>query len=81
MQSKLTLRLDASLIKRAKAQARKAGKSLSQMVAEYFSLLSEESHNFSAMNLPPLTKSLHGKLRGSDANREEYQRYLEKKHR
>ena len=37
MQTKLTLRLDDRLIRDAKHYARQSGKSLSQMVAEYFS--------------------------------------------
>ena len=37
MQTKLTLRLDDRLIRDAKHHARQSGKSLSQMVAEYFS--------------------------------------------
>ncbi len=36
MQTKLTLRLDEALIQRAKAEARRTGKSVSQLVAEYF---------------------------------------------
>lgn len=38
-QTKLTLRLDADLISRAKASAAKQGKSLSQIVADYFAAL------------------------------------------
>ena len=37
MQTKLTLRLDDQLVKDAKQHARQTGKSLSQMVTEYFS--------------------------------------------
>ena len=36
MQTKLTLRLDAHLIAQAKARAQRQGKSLSQVVADYF---------------------------------------------
>ena len=39
MQTKLTLRLEEQLIERAKAHAKKRGKSVSQMVADYFALL------------------------------------------
>ena len=39
MQTKLTLRVDEKLVKKAKAYAKKTGKSVSQLVAEYFSLL------------------------------------------
>jgi predicted HicB family RNase H-like nuclease len=36
MKSKLTLRLEESLIKQAKKRAKQKGTSVSQMVAEYF---------------------------------------------
>ncbi len=39
MQTNVTLRLDERLVRRAKACARRSGKSVSQMVAEYFLLL------------------------------------------
>jgi hypothetical protein len=39
MQTKLTLRLDDELINREKSYAKKSGKSVSQIVAAYFSLL------------------------------------------
>jgi predicted HicB family RNase H-like nuclease len=39
METKLTLRLDEKLIGRAKSYARKSRKSVSQLVADYFSVL------------------------------------------
>ena len=39
MNTKLTLRFDQRLIRRAKAHARRSGKSVSEIVADYFSLL------------------------------------------
>ena len=39
MQTKLTLRMDDELIARAKAHAKKRGKSVSQLVADYFYVL------------------------------------------
>ena len=42
MQTKLTLRLEDQLIEQAKAYAAKAGKSVSQVVSEYFKLLTSE---------------------------------------
>ncbi len=77
MQSKLTLRLDAELIEQAKVHARNRGKSVSQMVADYFALLDREE---SGETLPPLTRSLHGALRGADLDKDEYRRYLEEKY-
>ena len=39
MQTKLTLQMDDELIARAKAHAKKCGKSVSQLVADYFRIL------------------------------------------
>jgi hypothetical protein len=39
MQTKRTLRLDDQLVKQAKTYAKKSGKFVSQLVADYFSLL------------------------------------------
>lgn len=80
MQTKLTLRLEEALIKRAKIRARKLGKSLSQIVSDYFTLLNEDGGKAPA-ELPPLTRSLKGALRGSDVDPGDYLRYLEEKHR
>jgi len=77
MQTKLTLRLDAQLIERAKNHAKNRGKSVSQMVADYFALLGQEEQN---ETLPPLTRSLYGALRGTDIDEEDYHRYLEEKY-
>lgn len=76
MQTKLTLRLEARLIERAKAHARHQGKSVSQMVADYFALLGREEEGES---LAPLTRSLRGALRGSDVDKAGYRRHLEGK--
>ena len=43
MQTKLTLRLDEHLIENAKVFAKQSGKSLSQMVADYFFQLENPS--------------------------------------
>lgn len=80
MQTKLTLRLEEALIKRAKIRARTLGKSLSQIVSDYFALLNEDGGKPSP-ELPPLTRSLKGALRGSDVDQGDYLRYLEEKHR
>ncbi len=82
MQTKLTLRLDEMLIRRAKARARLLGKSLSQMVADYFALLNEEAgQRRGSPELPPITRSLKGALRAGGVDRDDYLRYLDKKHR
>ncbi|MDZ7757270.1 DUF6364 family protein [Rhodohalobacter sp.] len=79
MKSKLTLRLEESLIKRAKERARQKGTSVSQMVAEYFSLLESKSTT-SQNKLPPVTASFVGILKNTDVTEEDYKTYLEDKH-
>ena len=77
MKKKLTLRLDAGLIRDAKQYARAVGKPLSQLVAEYFASLPPVEIEA----LPPVVRSLYGCLRGASATKDDYYRYLEEKHR
>ena len=79
MQTKLTLRLDKELIARAKEHARKTGRSVSQMVADYFALL-ESGPCLAEPPLPPVVKGLRGLLAGADTDEEDYRRFLEAKH-
>ncbi len=78
MQTKLTLRLDEQLVKQAKAYAKASGKSVSQLVAEYFSLLSSSSQ--SASELTPAVHKLKGALKESQVDLRDYQKYLEEKY-
>jgi len=80
MQSKLTLRLDQKLIRRAKAIAKKRGKSVSQIVADYFSSM-ENTTPTPDDQLTPLVRSLKGALRGRRLDITDYYGYLEEKHR
>jgi len=80
MQTKLTLRLDERLVRRAKAYARRSGKSVSQMVAEYFLLLVGRDQE-TGEELPPTVRRLRGSLKGSDLDRDDYRRYIEEKYR
>ena len=79
MQAKLTLRLDERLIRRAKAHARRTGKSVSQIVADYFAFLGKKSTNGDS-RLTPTVRSLKGALSGADVGTEDYHSYLEEKH-
>jgi hypothetical protein len=84
MQSKLTLRLEEQLIHRAKDYARHSGRSVSQLVADYFALLESPSATESTSEedrLPPLTLSLYGVLADTGVDEADYGRYLEEKHR
>jgi len=77
MQSKLTLRLDDSLIKQAKTFAKQHNKSLSQVVSDYFQLLTKDVER---PETPAITKSLIGVLGDTDINQDDYKRHLEEKY-
>ncbi len=79
MQTKLTLRLDEDLIKRAKKYARNHQKSLSKMVSEYFAHMESDLPE-EGPDLPPLTKSLVGVMRGARVDEKDYLRHLEEKY-
>ncbi len=81
MHTKLTLRLEEQLIQSAKAHALASGKSVSQMVAEYFSLLgSPRGTQPLPQPIAPRVAKLKGVLKGTAADREDYRRYLEEKY-
>ena len=79
MQTKLTLRLEDQLIEQAKSYAAQAGKSVSQIVAEYFKLLTSQRVK-SSCPATPITHSLRGLLRESKLDEKDYKKYLEGKH-
>ena len=69
-------------MRRAKAYAKREGKSLSQIVADYFSLLKQPVGESRAAEpaAAPLTQSLRGILRGSEVDEEDYWRHLDEKY-
>ncbi len=79
MNTKLTLRLDKGLIESAKKHASMAGKSVSQMVADYFFILDKKSTSKKA-KLSPIVKSLKGSLKKADVSKKDYQKHLEDKY-
>lgn len=79
MQSKLTLRLEEELINKAKKLARKRGKSLSRMVAEYFSHIIKEEYK-TEEELPPIVKSIYGSMANLKIDEADYKKYLEDKY-
>jgi hypothetical protein len=79
VKSKLTLRLDDRLIRQAKAIAKRRGKSVSEMVAEYFKLLGSRSSG-GAEQLAPMVQSLKGILKGSGLDQKDYRKHLEDKY-
>ena len=80
MQTKLTLRLEDQLIEQAKYYAAQSGKSVSQVVSDYFKLLMSQKTKLNSPS-PPITQSLRGLLRESELDEKDYKRYLEEKHR
>jgi hypothetical protein len=80
MQTKLTLRLEDHLIAQAKDYAQASGKSLSQLVAEYFARLEKPAP--ALRPLPPLTARLKGALAvNPSGDEQDYRDYLEDKYR
>lgn len=62
MQTKLTIRLEEALISKAKDYAKHSGKSLSQLVADYFMQLHTSTTAPVSTPLPPITAQLCGVL-------------------
>lgn len=77
MQTKLTLRLESELIERAKQHAKQQGKSLSQVVADYFAVFTQDKDK---KGTAPVTQSLVGVLKESDLDRDSYKKRLEEKY-
>ena len=78
MHTKLTLRLDEELIKSAKLYASETGRSVSQIVAAYFSRLRRSTSE--NVGESALVSSLKGSLRGADVQESDYHRHLEDRH-
>lgn len=62
MLTKLTLRLEAGLVRRAKSFAKKRGKSVSRLVADCFTILEQTQKRAEAPPWPPLVRALKGSL-------------------
>ena len=78
MNTKLTLRMDDALVQTAKKEATRRGKSVSQMVGEFFDALTSRRQENSA--IPPITASLVGVLKGRNVSESDYRRHLREKH-
>ncbi len=77
MATKLTLRMDEALIKKAKEQAARRGKSVSQMFGEYVKSLDAAERK---QGLPPLTAKLVGIMKGQSISEEDYKTHLRDKY-
>ena len=80
MQSRLTLRLDDRLIRQAKLFARRSGKSVSAIVADYFAALHTAARATPAPTSPRV-RSLRGVLAGSSVDEKDYRSHLVQKYR
>ena len=88
MKKKLTLRLGASAIRKAKSYAQERGISVSQLVENHFVLLEAAEHSKSPAaetpfpapeDVPPLIRAMRGVARGP-AKEGDYYAHLEAKH-
>jgi len=73
------LLLDEDLIKSAKSYSAKTRKSVSKIVANYFSLIDKKLPG-RLREISPLTRSLRGSLKKGKVSEEDYKKYLEKKY-
>jgi len=77
MQTKLTLRLEDSLIAKAKGYAKDHDKSLSQVVTDYFKMLTQQTE---ITSISPVTDSLIGILKSGNLDQKDYKKHLEEKY-
>ncbi len=82
MQTKLTLRLDQELVDKAKFYAAEHGKSVSQMVADYFRFLDTQLTPTDPANptLGTKTQALKGLLKQADISEDDYNQYRSDKY-
>jgi hypothetical protein len=78
MNTKLTLRLDDKLIASAKRHSAESGKSVSQLVSDFFAFIDAEVTD---VDITPRVRSLRGVLAGSGVDESDYRRHLEEKYR
>ncbi len=81
MHTKLTVRIEESLIEAAKKYSKAHGKSLSQLIADYLYLITEITPSTQSDHTPPLTQSLKGILRGKKVSEADYKKYLKDKYK
>jgi hypothetical protein len=80
MKTRLTLQIDEELVRRTKRYAKEQGKSVSQLVADYFAALDKPIEEQRKEDLPPLTRSLVGSLEGHEVSEKDYHEYQKRKY-
>lgn len=80
MQTKLTLRLEEELIRKAKRFSKKSGKSVSRIVADYFEKLDAPQPE-EARDVTPKVAALRGILKGTRIDEKDYYSHIEEKNR
>ena len=93
METKLTLRLDDTLIRQAKTHAEMSGKSVSRLVADFFTAIEpgfrkagsdgDAGMSLDASALPPITRSLLGIVSEKNVieDKHDYRKHLDEKYR
>lgn len=87
MKKRITLTIEEEHIRVAKEYARKKGKPLSELVEDYFAVMGKPIKPRRKEDLPPITRSLTGSLKGAlkddglKSYRDAYLDYLEDKYR
>jgi hypothetical protein len=77
MNTKLTLRLDDKLISSAKRHSAESGRSISQLVGDFFALIDVESGE---VEVTPRVRALRGVLAGMGLDESDYKGHLEEKY-
>jgi hypothetical protein len=77
MNTKLTLRMDDTLVAEAKTHAARRGKSVSQMFGEFVASLGASQRGDVP---PPVTGSLLGILKGQRVSESDYKKHLREKY-
>jgi hypothetical protein len=70
--------MDENIVRKAKMEAKRRGKSVSQMVAEFIESIGLQQNL--EKDLPPTTASLVGILKGKEISEEDYKTHLREKY-
>ena len=70
--------MDDTIVRKAKIEAKRRGKSVSRMVADFIESIGLEQT--SEKDLPPTTASLVGILKGKEISEEDYKTHLRDKY-